>query len=100
HPPHHSTLLPYTTLFRSELARLVDRGLVEASIFDAAAVVLVGERAAAHAPRWLAAADDRPLLALISGTVPPALAALPPLPPLPPDRKSTRLTSSHLGISY
>src|SRR3712207_7526288 len=72
--PPRSTLLPYTTLFRSVVApRVVDAG------GDAAEVLLVG-----HAGRVLVVRRGYQL------HVQAALG----------DRKSTRLNSSHANISY
>src|SRR5258705_9035279 len=70
--PPRSTLFPYTTLFRSRL--------------DAA-----GEVAAAHGERHVAR-----IAALAGG----AARSDGVLPARTGDRKSTRLNSSHLGISY
>src|SRR5437773_4526252 len=80
-PPPRSTLFPYTTLFRS-------RGL------------LARARQAHLQPRR--AAHPRP--AVPPPPARPRGAALPrpaaPLFPAPLDRKSTRLNSSHITISY
>src|SRR5688500_19718573 len=84
--PPRPTLLPYTTLFRSSLAEL-DTLLDE---LDPAGALppeshrlprghLQGPRPVALPEHWLATADD---------------------PAPPEDRKSTRLNSSHLVISY
>src|SRR5438067_5470411 len=73
-PPPSSTLFPYTTLFRSLLAR--PRGLLSGVLSivpGTAALILV----AYHAN--------------LLDTVDPTTAA---------DRKSTRLNSSHVSISY
>src|SRR2546430_7622170 len=69
--PPRSTLFPYTTLFRSDVAQMeVAGGVCEGDVGDR-----VGERRGAnHGP------DQRALL--------------------DPDRKSTRLNSSHSQISY
>src|SRR5205814_10462990 len=87
-PPPSPTLFPYTTLFRSqphqlrhELARRLD--------------------APPPAPCPVHDAAPSSLRPLLAGHPPPAARPLrlrlrrPPL-----DRKSTRLNSSHLGISY
>src|SRR5258705_3414173 len=75
--PPRSTLFPYTTLFRSQLMQAVDLEIQE-----------VTERAlkAPQPPKGSA------LRYLYSETVDPTSSEL--------DRKSTRLNSSHLGISY
>src|SRR5262245_64929038 len=69
--PPRSTLFPYTTLFRSRAFLFAD-GLVT-------------------------------LLPLVPGAAASGASALNEggqMPRWPPDRKSTRLNSSHLGISY
>src|SRR3712207_7185748 len=81
--PPRSTLFPYTTLFRSHLARNHRVGVV-------------GEQLVADVQ-----ADGQPQVV----PPPPVEADLEPdLPPLdgrrPADRKSTRLNSSHANISY
>src|SRR5256885_15115343 len=96
--PPRSTLFPYTTLFRSGLARLVDdRGDVEHALVRGEALHLVEhgepEQHAEHAhaepqveqgePRHRGAED------VVGGVDDREL-----------DRKSTRLNSSHLVISY
>src|SRR5690349_23805275 len=78
-PAPGSTLFPYTTLFRSQVVRAV-----EANEVDRAATV--GEPAAQHAFQHLTA-GERPHLV---GVLDPAVR----------DRKSTRLNSSHVEISY
>src|SRR5947199_2937262 len=69
-PPPHSTLFPYTTLFRS----LRGAGTVDVD------VVVVDKP------------ESRSWVQITLHDVPGPLAGL--------DRKSTRLNSSHLGISY
>src|SRR5262245_63978737 len=87
--PSGSTLFPYTTLFRSER-----RGLDHARAYDrnAEQVGLV-----LHEPVVRGCAAVHPQLAGAPGDVVlhrgDQVAAL-------EDRKSTRLNSSHLGISY
>src|SRR5436853_2151467 len=72
--PPRSTLFPYTTLFRSDLRAIRLLGPLLATLAPA-------DELQAHAfasiRRWLCARRVEPL-----------------------DRKSTRLNSSHLGISY
>src|SRR5258705_4463372 len=77
--PPRSTLFPYTTLFRSISA--AGEKLVELSIqwFE-----LNDERGLSHARRML---DAKEVTLMVSAH-------------LDGDRKSTRLNSSHLGISY
>src|SRR5258705_5064823 len=74
--PPRSTLFPYTTLFRS-------RGLAGVGRADDAEdlVAMDGERDAVE--YLLLAVADAEIFGIIG-----------------PDRKSTRLNSSHLGISY
>src|SRR5436853_3639968 len=78
--PPRSTLFPYTTLFRSPPA-----------------ATLKGQGAGSER-----AARGLPALLLMAASV--ALAFVPPVAGIPlaayADRKSTRLNSSHLGISY
>src|SRR5258705_620479 len=84
--PPRSTLFPYTTLFRSDFAAALTVFLaVEVA---AARVVLVAGFAAAVLVAVARFAAGR-VVALASAMV----ASL-------GDRKSTRLNSSHLGISY
>src|SRR5262245_64557979 len=77
-PPSRSTLFPYTTLFRSDRHRVCDADRV--GDLDLAPV---GE----------------PCRALRGEERRRGRARRPEKAP-PPDRKSTRLNSSHLGISY
>src|SRR5690349_23149183 len=81
-PPPRSTLFPYTTLFRS-LGRADGGGRAAAGRVGRSAPLLLGPRAsrARSAGAALADAGDR--------------RARPPQ-----DRKSTRLNSSHVEISY
>src|SRR5205814_10345912 len=95
--PPTSTLFPYTTLFRSrriDLAQEVDQAAV--GLVDLQVVVLV----AAH--RLVEELSGEPA-ALVEeqvaqGVVAPGELAIDLAHHL--DRKSTRLNSSHLGISY
>src|SRR3712207_7041930 len=83
--PPRSTLFPYTTLFRSRLAELVER------VLHAGAHLLVeppgGDRRG-HRPEHEGRvhAGPRPRVAAVVVDR--------------PDRKSTRLNSSHANISY
>src|SRR5262245_63927976 len=89
--PHCVTLFPYTTLFRSESAITVEIRKTGDETYLAQVITLVrqaqesrsrSQDLANRAAVWLTGA------ALGSGAVTLA------------DRKSTRLNSSHLGISY
>src|SRR5262245_64154153 len=76
-PPPRSTLFPYTTLFRSEKVN-GDAGLVRRGRYLTTTFLLeVGATA------WLISIFEGRIVAVTKG-----------------DRKSTRLNSSHLGISY
>src|SRR2546427_4026535 len=109
--PPRSTLFPYTTLFRSRLQGIVERGLLlaldsEARADDVAVAVDVGAAAeggeggvelgdiygivAASAAREI---DDAPLVARTADGDRIRLICI-------GDRKSTRLNSSHSQISY
>src|SRR2546426_2744156 len=81
--PPRSTLFPYTTLFRSR-QRVSGR---------------TGGRAR---PRTtvLSALRERPACRFLPAPWPPCPAGRRARHPPPPDRKSTRLNSSHLVISY
>src|SRR5256885_11015248 len=90
--PPSPTLFPYTTLFRSELG------------VDPARIALGGASAGAHLST-AAAIAIRDRTATGPGSIAPAalLLAYPATDPAGgpyPDRKSTRLNSSHLVISY
>src|SRR2546426_3601804 len=78
--PPRSTLFPYTTLFRSER--------------DAEARVLGHALQDLSDPTLLGIVDDRHLEAVAAGEAGIGQELL------GPDRKSTRLNSSHLVISY
>src|SRR5256885_13196337 len=73
--PPRSTLFPYTTLFRSQKADCSSPAMISARLFMALSLLQAPLAASAECPR-----QRRPRL---SG-----------------DRKSTRLNSSHLVISY
>src|SRR2546426_6777912 len=82
--PPRSTLFPYTTLFRSQGLEAVRQA----------------ERAGAG-PEDLGQAAGRALGTRVEYIMAPALLASSiPGGPIPRDRKSTRLNSSHLVISY
>src|SRR5438045_7513328 len=84
-PPPRSPLFPYTTLFRSALGRQVvpAAGQVEPRVVDQRPELLEGH------PEGLGqlVPVGRPVVGQVARDP-------------PPDRKSTRLNSSHLGISY
>src|SRR5256885_13158387 len=87
--PPRSTLFPYTTLFRSERDPARDQVRVEvelARLLDQPLKVVADERLAAREVEL----DDAELLGLLEH----------PEPGRGVDRKSTRLNSSHLVISY
>src|SRR5205814_9909832 len=98
-PPPRSTLFPYTTLFRSGLSW---RGQIRAATgaptrrrcddHPSDHCVVARENAARHV-RADAHEPDHRVLDVIEGRVAAAQAEQ-------ADRKSTRLNSSHLGISY
>src|SRR5699024_11631999 len=84
--PPISTLFPYTTLFRSR-----DRAIV-AHVFDSPGVAVADPVLAVAKAPVVAAGDDR---------VPdPGGGAVGQLDLAAGDRKSTRLNSSHVSISY
>src|SRR3712207_8331071 len=88
--PPRSTLFPYTTLFRSTLARgRLDAG-IEVLRLDRPQVRNALDRAtlALLEAALQELAGDEALRALVVSTTSPA------------DRKSTRLNSSHANISY
>src|SRR5690349_23451892 len=86
-PPPRSPVFPYTTLFRSRVAR-VDRrvGLQEVGMNRCARdfTALVADDAGCHGARETKRLADRQH----------------PVADLERDRKSTRLNSSHVEISY
>src|SRR5207253_11441186 len=87
-PPPRSTLFPYTTLFRSRWD----------AVAAAAFAVL-----ASHAQRVLSTQvrDVRRRIAAVKGTILLRDGRVePPVPQEDRDRKSTRLNSSHVAISY
>src|SRR5256885_10806417 len=91
--PPRSTLFPYTTLFRSALlserAQLMERAFAagEGALPETLRALSAAQDAAAAAKRQEAA------VGLARAKVLQALGVT-------PDRKSTRLNSSHLVISY
>src|SRR5204863_10121763 len=95
-PPPRPTLFPYTTLFRSGLAVEVVRRVARQFEGEIAPAVEV-ERApgvhVVHVPLPLLA-DRQPAFAL------GVFQAIDDAAPVAGDRKSTRLNSSHVEISY
>src|SRR5258705_3457408 len=79
--PPRSTLFPYTTLFRSAGPQLL-------------------EALAAGSLDFGLTGDSPPVFAQAAGRDLLYVGAEPPKPESSADRKSTRLNSSHLGISY
>src|SRR5688500_20088798 len=77
-------LFPYTTLFRSSVAPPLRRPHVRCGVTGRSKA---GSPGSAHRPRLLRPAEHR----IPASLLPPALVL---------DRKSTRLNSSHLVISY
>src|SRR5207249_8320043 len=97
-PPLHRPRLPYPTLFRS-VARLQGHALERRErLAELVAVARVGggdlQRLLGHADLERAEADEGAVEQPAHGAQPPPVrqAAL--------DRKSTRLNSSHVSISY
>src|SRR5205807_9249356 len=94
-PPHNSPLCPYTTLFRSQAAeRLRDVGGSLGTVFGAELSLDLGAPrpgAATAGPRAVVP-DPGGRHLLVLARDPEGYARL--------DRKSTRLNSSHLVISY
>src|SRR5690606_41621005 len=83
-PPPRSTLFPYTTLFRSFLYR------AQVARQDMRELFRIGRRSLAIGVVVLS-------VCLVASQL---LAALIPQPVVAQDRKSTRLNSSHVKISY
>src|SRR5205814_4722308 len=97
--PTSSTLFPYTTLFRSEgqtdCLREGPSGERNAHRADLLGRQALGATSrAAPVPTLTSLGSD--YMESRTGTAPPPSATLPGFQ----DRKSTRLNSSHLGISY
>src|SRR5262245_63371774 len=89
-PPPTATLFPYTTLFRSGRRR------GRADALPAALHHLVPDRRLPRRERLLRRGRGPRRERLEQDRAGPRL----PARAQPPDRKSTRLNSSHLGISY
>src|SRR5256885_13298078 len=90
--PPRSTLFPYTTLFRSIRRDFVE---IPKNIFEAAQKLLA-EQVGSDFRIVQTASDTHPQTRRPIHLV----AAVPPGKPNATDRKSTRLNSSHLVISY
>src|SRR5690606_41562890 len=84
--PPRSTLFPYTTLFRSVEHRIVGEFALAVRVFDPAAAQDAGG-VVHHRPRGLRPAHNRGDAGRSGGDT-------------FQDRKSTRLNSSHVKISY
>src|SRR5256885_12861473 len=81
--PPRSTLFPYTTLFRSRYFHTAGEDLIEVPAGTVSVEVMKG----------LAREPERHTLEVRAGATADVAALM-------PDRKSTRLNSSHLVISY
>src|SRR2546426_9020455 len=90
--PPRSTLFPYTTLFRSRVADDVAHALVQTEAELQEAIDTVGGGGVEVDPCLLVGDPVRVLAALEVHLLPGQLRQR--------DRKSTRLNSSHLVISY
>src|SRR5258705_13765498 len=96
--PPRSTLFPYTTLFRSLIGQRLSPVLGQPVVVEnrPGAGSIVGTELVAKATP-----DGHTLLVVASSIVlNPILQKNLPFDPQREDRKSTRLNSSHLGISY
>src|SRR2546427_8768368 len=92
--PPRSTLFPYTTLFRSEGATLID-GSGSEPVKDALILIKDGHIEAVARVNEVAVPRGAREINLIGKTVIPGL-----IDAHAQDRKSTRLNSSHSQISY
>src|SRR5207253_11101668 len=86
-PPPPSTLFPYTTLFRSIVA-------VESGIDDRAVPTFI------MLPEYSLRKDEVAEAVALASAAPANTAVVFGVAQLPRDRKSTRLNSSHVAISY
>src|SRR5205814_8749699 len=82
-PPPRSTLFPYTTLFRSQ-------ALIAEATKSAKQSAAEAKQGVKRPPTIVKKKDEKGSAAATTTTIAPSLS----------DRKSTRLNSSHLGISY
>src|SRR5689334_24527355 len=94
--PPRSTLFPYTTLFRSAVARQSREALLEGG--DVVVGRVVARFEAARAPRSERGRQRPPRL--IAEMLERPVARDAEKPEVDGDRKSTRLNSSHSSISY
>src|ERR1035438_10703204 len=96
--PPRSTLFPYTTLFKSYAADLAE--LFEA--LDLKGATLIGHSTGGgEVARYIGQnGTSRVAKIVLMGSVTPLMLKTKANPGGLPDRKSTRLNSSHLGISY
>src|SRR5207253_10643389 len=96
-PPPSSTLFPYTTLFRSEVDPereiTVCCGSTETIVATMLAICNKGDEVIVFEPFYENYGPD----SIISGAKPRFVSLR---PPTASDRKSTRLNSSHVAISY
>src|SRR5205814_9416440 len=89
-----SALFPYTTLFRSDAC---DSNPVLACLPPSGSLFLLGATTV-HCQATDACGNTASCSFILTiGSIPPSIAAQ---PQSQTDRKSTRLNSSHLGISY
>src|SRR5947199_5091732 len=86
--PPRSTLFPYTTLFRSQWERNLSHGRHASMVYQSLERDARGQRGSAYLEFRSFGTGERQETLLGVGL------------PLMQDRKSTRLNSSHLGISY
>src|SRR5256885_11396230 len=92
--PPRSTLFPYTTLFRSQATTLLQQGSAEFAKQNYGGALYLANQA----KRVAGVGKSRTGTA--NGTSPARNGARPSPPNRLLDRKSTRLNSSHLVISY
>src|SRR5207253_9611157 len=95
-PPHHSTLFPYTTLFRSFADALQHALHFVRGFCGAAQTVWAGRSLRRRARGMFGQTFDSQTVAEESGTAAGHVVRW----FISQDRKSTRLNSSHVAISY
>src|SRR5690349_22741817 len=91
-PPPRSTLFPYTTLFRSQCEEAIDAANPAAMVLSFPQYVQIDETMPEEAPEFDFCSAD-----CLKGWV---VESVEEEPAQPQDRKSTRLNSSHVEISY